>query len=149
MYLAHFMRTILVSLALTIALSSAGPIYERSNDLYLYKRDLADPPIPECISPCGPGCLGPYLGDTPPNPARRRSISTIGSRAPIEKRDFDALVAGYEQQSPNPQFLAKRNFFKVTEGKVDSWIKNKVDPKTKTTQQLCFSPEGRSFRTCD
>lgn len=132
-------------MTLLAALSSARSTQalERSSDPFLYERDLTDPPLPACVVPCGPGCAGPYSSDTPPNPARRRSVSSVDSNADVDRRDFDAVFAGSEVQSPNPQFVAKRNFFKVTEGNVDSWVKNKVSSKTKTTVQLCFAPEGK------
>ena len=134
---SQFHWGIVVLVAILASFSNGRSIYERSTNPFLYLRDIADPALPACVAPCGPGCPGPYLDNTPPNPARRRSIESIGG---VQKRDFDVVVAG---SSPNPQWLAKRNFYKVTEGNVDSWIKNKVDPKTTTTTQLCFAPAGK------
>jgi hypothetical protein len=134
-----------VLLTLLAALTNALSVYERSSSPISYRKGLqarqdepVDPPLPECIPPCGPGCVGPYSGLEPVNPARKRSLSATGSPWDIAKRDFDLIVAGEEYQSLNPQSLTERNFYKVTAGNVDKWVANKVTDSNTGTVQLIF-----------
>ena len=136
-------RTLVVLLTLLLALTNALSVYERSNSPISYRRSLqarqdepVDPPLPDCIPPCGPGCVGPYSALVPVNPARKRNLPAIGSPWDIAKRDFDIIYAGEEYQSLNPQSLTERNFYKVTAGNVDTWVANKVT--NKATVQLIF-----------
>ena len=124
----HCILLALVALLATFA--NTLSIYERPGGSFSYANSLQardgpfDPPLPACISPCGPGCVGPYANLEPPSL--------------LKKRDFDLVSAGPEWQSLNPQYLVERNLYPVTAGNVDKWIANKVTDKNKGTVQLIF-----------
>jgi hypothetical protein len=94
-----------------------------------------DPPLPACIPPCGPGCAGPYLSDTPAGElTTKRHLST----SDISKREFDLVFAGAEVHALNSQDLFERNFFRVTAGNIDTWMANKVKDSNSGTVQLVY-----------
>ena len=124
-------RVLLALVALLVTFTNALSIYERTSSPFSYGKSLQardgpyDPPLPSCISPCGPGCVGPYANLEPPSLLR--------------KRDFDLVSAGPEWQPLNPQYLVERNLYPVTAGNVDKWIANKVIDTNKGTVQLIFA----------
>ncbi|KAK4539502.1 hypothetical protein LTR36_010900 [Oleoguttula mirabilis] len=138
-------KMLLILVPLLVAFASGRSIYERSSSPHLQVRDnTGDTPLPACIPRCGPKCIGPYSSYSPPSLAasERRSLATL------DIRDFGIVFAGdAERLSPNPQYVAKRNLYKVTPKNVDSFIKNKVSTETKSTRQLMWCPENDATST--